>query len=434
MPAGAIRNLPPDEPPNGDFPKVTPCPGRKYPQRILWVSDYFPRPHMLTSGIWSIKTAVAIRKRGVEVVVLAPSPWIPRWLAFTPTLAAWTDVPRDCEMDGLPVYYPKCPHYPNRAIRHHIYNNIPYLESAAIYKWIEETISHIMRRFPFQLVHANFMFPGGYIGYRIKKKYGVPLVFHERGARRLKTALTQAGLRRIYSEVVHNSDLVMTPSEKMADTIRNNFPCPGKVMVVRDAGDTEVAEGAVEPRPDRYRRNKIILSVGALIERKGHEVLVKATGRIREEIPGVKCLIIGSGIRLARIRQLIRNLRLEESVELLGELPHREVLKFMSWCDVFVLPSWDEAFGTVNAEAMVFGKPIVGCAGEGISEVIEDGVHGFLVEKRDVESLARAVSKILTDGPTAGRMVAKVRQLSESALNYTTVSEQIVQLYATVLS
>jgi teichuronic acid biosynthesis glycosyltransferase TuaC len=407
---------------------------KENPNRVLWISDFFPRPFKQNAGIWSIKTALAIKKTGVEVVVLSPTPWIPKGLAFSPALVGWANVPYRCEIDDLPVFYPKCPHYPNSLIRKYIYKNFPFLETEAIYKWVDNTVSDIMDEFPFQLVHANFMFPCGYIGYRIKKKYGVPLVFHERGICRLNTALENGRLREIYSKVVRNSDLVIAPSEKMAEILRRKFPCGGDITVVRDVGDIDISEEASEARPIRYQGNKIIVSVGALTERKGHEVLVKAVSRIKEKIPEVKCLIIGSGNRFDKIRQLIHDLRLSDSVELLGEIPHVEVLKIMSWCDVFVLPSWDEAFGTVNAEAMTFGKPVIGCVGEGISEVIEDGVQGFLVEKRDVEALAQAVSRILTDMPLARRMGAQSMELSRNVLNYKQISYQMINLYAKILS
>ena len=61
-------------------------------KRVLWISDYFPRPHAMTTGVWALETIFAIQKQGVEVVVLSPTPWIPRWLAFTPTLKEWSRV------------------------------------------------------------------------------------------------------------------------------------------------------------------------------------------------------------------------------------------------------------------------------------------------------------------------------------------------------
>jgi len=101
----------------------------------------------------------------------------------------------------------------------------------------------------------------------------------------------------------------------------------------------------------------------------------------------------------------------------------------MSWCDVFVLPSWNEVFGTVYAEAMAFAKPIIGCEGEGISEVVSDGVQGLLVRKQDVGSLAEALKKVLTDENLASRLGKAGRILAEKELNYEFIAGQIIDLY-----
>lgn len=59
----------------------------------------------------------------------------------------------------------------------------------------------------------------------------------------------------------------------------------------------------------------------------------------------------------------------------------------MNECDIFVLPSFDEGFGIVYLEAMSLKKPVIATVGEGISEIIQDGVNGFLVKPKNVESI-----------------------------------------------
>lgn len=401
--------------------------------RILWIADVFPRPRQMTDGVWSLKTALAIQREGIEVIVLSPTPWIPKWLAFTSTLKGLSNVPHTHEIENLQVFYPKCPHYPKKAVRYYLYKYFPYFETSIIHEWCKETISFLVESHPFQVIHANFMFPSGYIGYKLKKKYGVPLVFHERSVRRLDTASKNKRLKKIYSRVLAESDLIITPSNKMADFIREGFHNSGNIQVVRDVGDIDIADDLIESKPNKYKTKKIVLSVGSLIERKGHQYLIKAIDKIKEVVPEIKCIIIGSEKRSKLIHDLISNLGLNDIVELYGELPHKEVLKTMSWCDVFVLPSWNEAFGTVNAEAMTFGKPIIGCMGEGISEVIDNGVQGLLVRKQDVDSLAEALFKILNDKSLALQMGKKSRELAEKELNYNFISSQIIDLYRGIL-
>lgn len=373
-------------------------------KRILWISDFFPVPQQMTRGTWALKTCLALKEQGVDVVVLAPTPWIPTLLACTPNLKAWARIPQMIELSNLKIYYPKCPHYPRKEVRYSLYKYFPFFESELIYRWCKDTISYIFKNYPFQVMHTNFMFPCGYMGAKIKAKYGIPFVFHERGARRLDMAIKIKNLNNVYSRVVEASDYVITPSNKMTEKIVVNFHKTKNTGVVRDAGDTDVAERIKEPRPEKYKNKKIILSVGAFLERKGHKYLIRAVYKLKDKFPQIRCILIGSGEKEKEIKTLIHSLNLNDFVELYGQVSHDEVMKTMSWCDVFVLPSWKEAFGAVWGEAMIFGKPVIGCIGEGIGEVIEDGVHGFLVQKRDIDSLYLALRKLFSDNSLARSM------------------------------
>ncbi len=400
-------------------------------KRVLWISDYFPRPHDMTTGVWALETVVDINKRGVEVVVLSPTPWIPRLLAFTPNLRELSNVPYEFKIRDLPVFYPRCPHYPHRLITRYFYNFLPFFDSSLIWYWCEETISLIFDRYPFQVMHSNFIFPNGFIGLKIKNKYGIPLVVHERSAQRLNAAKNHLLCRNIYCRVVKEADIVITLNHKMADLIKEIVP--REINIISAAADIGTSDTIIQQKPESYKGKKVILSVGALIERKGHEYLIRAINYLKDEFPNIKCIIIGAGVRLRNLENLINNLALNNIVELYGQRPHDEVLRIMSWCDVFVLPSWDEAFGTVYAEAMVFAKPIIACAGEGISEVLQDGVQGLLVRKQDVNSLAEALKKILSDENLTSRLGRAAKVLADEKLNYNFIASRMIDLYKQII-
>jgi glycosyltransferase involved in cell wall biosynthesis len=399
------------------------------PERVLWLSDYFPRPHDMTTGVWSMKTALAVQKQGVDVVVLSPTPWIPKPMALTSELKGWSRTPHEFQMGNLPVFYPKCPHYPHHLIRKYVYAPCPSLESKLIWRWCKKTVARLRISHPFQIIHANFMFPCGYIGEMIKQKWGIPLVFHERSTPRLHSAIQFKAARNLYRKVLEDADSVITLNRSMANLIQGISPRLKEINIIRAVGDSEACDSLSENKPVRYGGKKIILSVGALTERKGHEYLLKAISRLRTEIQDIKCIIIGSGILANHLKTLVEKLSLNDIVELYGKRSHDEVLRTMSWCDVFVLPSWDEAFGTVYSEAMTFGKPVIGCEGEGIGEVIRNGVHGFLVKKRDDLSLYAALNQILCDGNLAAEMGKEAKILSERELNYSAIASKIVDIY-----
>jgi glycosyltransferase involved in cell wall biosynthesis len=82
---------------------------------------------------------------------------------------------------------------------------------------------------------------------------------------------------------------------------------------------------------------------------------------------------------------------------------------------------------------MQFGKPIIACIGEGITEVVEDGVQGLLVPPRDSARLADALRRLLVDASGRERMGAAARELAVTELSYPKLANQLIELYGELL-
>lgn len=399
-------------------------------RRALWICDYFPRPHDMTTGTWALETAVALQEAGLPVVVLAPTPWIPRSIAATRSFRAWSSVPRQWQTGGVPIYYPRCPHYPRRWVHEGLYNQFPFLDSALLWPWLRGAARRVMETHPFDVVHANFLFPSGYLGLKLKRRFGTPLVVHERSVQRLAMAREHARRGRAYRRILREADVVITENRSMAAELREMEPTMRDLRVFKQPGTHPGAVVSLEHRrPPAFMNRQVILSVGALSRRKGHEFLVRAIAEIKAEFPNLACRIIGEGPERRKLGELAAELGVSEIVELVGRRPHAEVLGEMSWCDIFALPSWGEAGGTVYGEAMQFGKPIIACIGEGITEVVEDGVQGLLVPPRDSARLADALRRLLVDASGRERMGAAARELAVTELSYPKLANQLIELY-----
>ncbi|MDZ7765243.1 MAG: glycosyltransferase [Melioribacteraceae bacterium] len=135
----------------------------------------------------------------------------------------------------------------------------------------------------------------------------------------------------------------------------------------------------------------------SLVERKGCEYLLRAFQMLREKYSNIKLIIAGGGELLNPLRELSHDLGIDDSVEFKGRVSHTEMLKLMNNCSIFVLPSWDEAFGVVYLEAMSLKKPVIATLNEGITDIIVDGENGFLVKKKDVNSLVNKLTKLIED-------------------------------------
>jgi len=160
------------------------------------------------------------------------------------------------------------------------------------------------------------------------------------------------------------------------------------------------AEPAALRLPTSFPKGPVVLTVGrwAASERyKGADDLIRAVALLRNSIPDVCVVAVGTGDDLPRLRQLTADLDLADHVYFLEGLSRQELAACYARAQVFALPSTGEGFGLVFLEAMAFGKPVVGAAAGGATDLIEGGSNGFLVPPLDVAALARALEKLLRD-------------------------------------
>lgn len=396
--------------------------------RVLWIADYFPRPHDPTTGVWGLETVRGLQRHGCDVVVFAPAPWIPWWAAWTPSLRGWAAIPQTDELDGLRIVAPRVFHYPHRVVARHLYRRWPSLDTEVVWRGCRPVLDRLVREVRFDAIHANDVFPAGYLAWRVAQEHGIPWVVHERSALRLLAALSGRARRALYARIVGEADAVITLNRRMAAQLTALTRRP--VHVIPAGADPERIQAARALRPARYHKGIVLLCVGSFIPRKGHGVLVDAIARLRVRVPQLHAILVGDGPRRAAVERQIAAQGLAGRIELWGCRPHREVLAAMSWCDLFALPSWDEAFGTVYVEAMTSGRPIVACRGEGIADVVTDGREGLLVMPRDPEALADAVERLAQDATLRERMGDAARRLAETLLTYDGIARRLLELYA----
>lgn len=142
----------------------------------------------------------------------------------------------------------------------------------------------------------------------------------------------------------------------------------------------------------------LLLSVGSLTARKGHDVLVEALSRI-DDLPW-RATIVGSAQRDPAVAQdvemRIANLGLVGRVTLAGELSHSELTHHYKDASLFVLATRHEGYGMVFSEAMVHGLAIVSCAAGAVPDTVPE-TAGVLVPPNDVDAFAEVLRALLTD-------------------------------------
>lgn len=160
----------------------------------------------------------------------------------------------------------------------------------------------------------------------------------------------------------------------------------------------------------------VLLTIGRLVERKGHDTVLRALETVWREAPNLKYFIIGDGPSRTRLKVLKNTLSRADQVKLLGELNDDETVAWLSLATIFImtprtLASGDvEGFGLVYLEAGYAGKPVIGTHSGGVSEAVIDGETGLLVPENDTGATALAILKLLGDSSLTSRLGANGRK------------------------
>lgn len=176
---------------------------------------------------------------------------------------------------------------------------------------------------------------------------------------------------------------------------------------------------------------KVVGTVAILRMKKGHRFIVEAADRILAANPDTHFVFAGDGAQMANLSALIASKGLGERIHLLGL--RRDIANVLAGCDLFLLPTEQEALGTSYIEAMAMGLPVVGSNVDGVPEVVRDGDNGLLIKPGDAASLADAVIRLLGDDALRARMAARSRELVSSVFHVDSMCLSMLALYRRLL-
>jgi L-malate glycosyltransferase len=169
-------------------------------------------------------------------------------------------------------------------------------------------------------------------------------------------------------------------------------------LVYNGVAEPIIDHQRVQQLADQFIGNnsgQITLGTAArLSEAKGVEYLLLAMAQLVDRHPYLKLVIAGDGELKESLQKMVNDLNISNYVVLTGYV--QDVHNLMYSFDIFVLPSLQEPFGLVCAEAMSLHKPVVGTAVGGVPEQVLHGKTGFIVPPRDPESLATSLDKLIS--------------------------------------
>ncbi len=157
------------------------------------------------------------------------------------------------------------------------------------------------------------------------------------------------------------------------------------------------------------KKTQGIICVGRMVPSKGQDILIKAIASLKRELPDIRVEFVGAGPLQESCRQLARDLGVERHCAFVSWMSHAEVLRKMASAAVAVLPSRSEAFGRVNLESMAVGTPVLASDVGGISEIVQDGINGFLIPPEDPHALADRLKMLILNQSLCKRLSENAR-------------------------
>ncbi|MEL6521941.1 MAG: glycosyltransferase family 4 protein, partial [Pseudomonadota bacterium] len=228
-------------------------------------------------------------------------------------------------------------------------------------------------------------------------------------------------LRNEAAALAHTAHVVV-PSPHTAEILVERFAVPSGKITVAPPGLTKAIGASTRATPP------LILAVGSLVERKGHDVLLKALAQIAD-LPWQAEIVGGAEDApvVARLKDLRHDLALDNQVTFVGTLDEAALGERYAAASVFALATRYEGYGMVFAEAMIHGLPIVACSGGAVPDTVAPGA-GILVAVDDTDAFADALRRVLSDEPLRAQMATASSEAGSALPTWDATAKTIAQV------
>lgn len=357
--------------------------------RILSFSTLYPNLASPNHGIFvENRLQDYVKRFDVDMRVVAPVPWFPFKHDRFGKYAAFANAPLTEDRNDIEVRHPRYTIPPKIGMT--------YAATALEHCLMRAANSYLNEGWTFDVIDAHYLYPDGVAAARVAKKLKKPLILTARGSD--VTELTNFPKQKaMILEAIRSAEKVIC----VADALRQNLielgAQPEKLTVLRNGVDLE----KFAPKDQRECRNTFgietftIASVGHLIERKGHDLVINALPELKD----VTLMIAGDGPERAKLEAQAEKLGVRDRVHFLGSLPHEHLADLYNAVDVLTLASTREGWPNVLLEAMACGTPVIASDVGGSKEVIGSKSGGIVVKERSPSAFADAVKTLQQTPP-----------------------------------
>lgn len=377
--------------------------------KTLMLSLDFP-PSIGGIQTYSYEIAKNLSKLGMEIIVLAP------------------------QMDGASEFDEQ---QRFKVIRINEINSRPLKSIPIVFYY--SLLALISSKFEIERIHLTRWSPASLAMFFLSILFRIPYFITVHG---LDILLPQEDLflRKIMILTLRNArNIIAVSNYTRKKLIEARIP-PRKIKVIPNGVDTSRFNLDVDSsnviKKYHLRNRNVVLTVSRLIERKGHDLVIKSISEILCQMPNIVYLIVGTGDEEKRLRKIVNDFGLAEHVIFAGVVSDGDLPKYYSSCDVFVMPAREisekgdvEGFGITYLEANACGKPVIGGRAGGVEDAIIDGTTGLLVDPLDIDGISYALLSLLTNRSLAKRLGKAGRSRVVREFKWEKITKETINVY-----
>jgi D-inositol-3-phosphate glycosyltransferase len=309
----------------------------------------------------------------------------------------------------------------------------------------------------YELLHTNYWL-SAWVGMQLKEQLHIPQVhtYHSIGAVKFKTTgewpeIAQTRLD-VEKKLLEQADCVVSTSPNEEADLRKFVSKKGTVWIIPCGTDTQ-RYGLVHQEQAREQLGldpdmPMVAYVGRFDPRKGIDTLIQAWAKLgslsessaSDQVPKGQVYIVGGSRpgsaddeETKRLKALVKNLGLEETVIFTGRVSDADLLLYYAAANVCVIPSHYEPFGLVALEAMASGTPVIASNVGGLKYTVRPCVTGLLVPPKDSDALAEALTQVFEQPDLWKRYGIAAQQHVQEVFSWSGVAGQLKQLYASLV-
>jgi phosphatidylinositol alpha-1,6-mannosyltransferase len=299
-------------------------------------------------------------------------------------------------------------------------------------------LKRLIRAERIRMIHCGRVLPEGVMALALKWRLGIKYLAYVHGED-VMTARDSREHAFLVTRVLAGAETLIANSHNTQRILCDEWQVPAnKVRVLHPGVDTARFMPAQRDAAARqklgWNDRRVVLTVGRLQKRKGHDQMIRAVRRLIAEFPDLLYCIIGDGDERGALERMVEEEGLAQHVQFLGEADDQQLIAAYQQCDLFILPNRQvgqdiEGFGMVFLEAQACGRPVVAGASGGTAEAVNAPASGRVIPCETPELIAPTVAELLRDPARLDAMGRVGREWVAANFDWSALAEQARELF-----